>query len=127
MFPEAGPNDWRERKVQEWLLLLLRFAVTRHASDRLAVSAMADELDSLGELEWRPAAPSFFRRTSHQLTEAILGDRDATNSAVLRRHIARIDDLRLKRAFRAAVGLTSRPPPQSRRKASGLWTGLPRI
>jgi hypothetical protein len=34
-------DDWRERKVREWLLLMLRFAVTREARDRLAVLAIA--------------------------------------------------------------------------------------
>jgi hypothetical protein len=35
-------------EVASWLLLLLRYAVTREPSDRSAALAMADELDSLG-------------------------------------------------------------------------------
>jgi hypothetical protein len=54
-----NPHDWRSRKVREWPLLLLRFAITREASDRLAVLVMADELDGVG-IERRPAAPTFF-------------------------------------------------------------------
>jgi hypothetical protein len=37
-------HDWRDRKVREWLLLLLRFAVTREPSDQSAALAAADEL-----------------------------------------------------------------------------------
>jgi hypothetical protein len=43
-----GSPDWRDRKVREWLLLLLRFAVTREPPDRAAALAVAEELDSLG-------------------------------------------------------------------------------
>jgi len=48
MVAEFDSDDWRHRKVQNWLLLLLRFAVTREPSDQSAALAMADELDSLG-------------------------------------------------------------------------------
>jgi hypothetical protein len=54
MISEFDSHDWRDRKLQEWLLLLLRYAVTRESSDRSAALAMADELDSLGA-RWRPA------------------------------------------------------------------------
>lgn len=124
-------HDWRDRKVQEWLLLLLRFAVTREPRDQTAVLATADELDSAG-IGWRPAAPSFFLRTSNEVCAAILGVGDRHNTAVLQRHIARIDDPRLRRAFQAAVGLrpTSAPRQQDtkgkQRKDRGLWEGLPR-
>jgi hypothetical protein len=99
----SAPEDWRAARIREWLLLLLRFAVTQDAKDRAAVYAMADEIDSVG-LRWRPAAPSFFRRTSHELCEAIVGN-EPNCRAVLARHLARIDDPRLQRAFAAAVDL----------------------
>ena len=101
---ELGSHDWRDRKVREWLLLLLRFAVTREPSDQSAAIALADELNS-SDGRWRPAAPSFFLRTSNEVCEAVLSVGDEHNSHVLRRHVARIDDPRLKRAFQAAVGL----------------------
>jgi hypothetical protein len=36
MVTELELDDWRYRKVQKWLLLLLRFAVTREPSDQSA-------------------------------------------------------------------------------------------
>jgi hypothetical protein len=104
MVAEFNSLDWRDRKVREWLLLLLRFAVTLEPTDHSAVLAMADELDSLGA-RWRPSAPSFFRRTSIELCDAILTVDDRSHIAILRRHSARIQDARLKQAFQAAVGL----------------------
>jgi hypothetical protein len=49
----TGSHDWRDRKLQDWLLLLLRFAVTQDPADQLAVLALADEIDAVG-LKWRP-------------------------------------------------------------------------
>src|SRR5262245_20964711 len=135
---EIGCQDWRDRKLREWLLLLLRFAITLETSDQSAAFSLADELDSLG-LRWRPAAPRFFLRTTREVCEAIVeGWHD---SAVLREHLARIDDPRLRRAFRAALGLdrTSEPQRREPRKdtrignlrgarngnLSDLWKGLP--
>ena len=128
---ELGSHDWRDRKVREWLLLLLRFAVTREPSDQSAALAMADELDSLG-LRWRPAAPSFFLRTSHEVCRAILAVNDGNNNAVLKMHAARIADPRLRRAFLAAVGFQPTSAPQQegakskKRNAPNLWKGLPK-
>src|SRR6266508_2011765 len=138
MVAEFGSHDWRERKVREWLLLLLRFAVTREPSDRSAALAMAEELDSLG-VRWRPAGPSFFLRTSDEVCEAIRAVGDGHNNAVLRRHVGRIEDPRLRRAFQAAVGPQQTPAvvglqqssePQREgaksktRKNRDLWKGL---
>ena len=99
-----GPNDWQDRKVREWLLLLLRFAVTREPLDQAAALAMADELDSVAP-RWRPAAPSFFSRTSSDVCEALLSVKKGNENAILRRHASRIDDLRLRQAFEVAAGL----------------------
>ena len=104
MITEFGSHDWRGRKLQEWLLLLLRYAVTRAPSDRSAALAMADELDSLGG-QWRPAAPRFFLETSEEVCSAIPAVNDWNNHRVLLRHLARIGDPRLRRAFQAAIGL----------------------
>jgi hypothetical protein len=96
-----GSHDWRDGKVREWLLRLLRFAVTRRSLDQSSVLAAADELDAVG-LRARRDAPRFFRRTSRAVCEAILA---SDGEAVLRAHIGRIDDPRLRRAFEGAVGL----------------------
>lgn len=123
---ETGAPDWRDRKIREWLLLLLRFAVTRQAADRFAALTLADELDAIG-VWWRPSAPSFFRRTSRDICAAIETAGLSQSAAVLHRHITRIDDLRLRRAFAAAVGLSLFPPRRATRskiKRSDLWKGL---
>jgi hypothetical protein len=130
MIAQFCSHDWRDRKVREWLLLLLRLAVTREATDQVTALAMADQLDSLG-IGWKRAKPSFFVKTSIEVSNAILAVRDGDNNTVLRRHLARIDDPRLRRAFRAAVGLqeTSEMQEESaedkRRKYPDLWKGLP--
>lgn len=124
--PQTGVPDWRDRKIREWLLLLLRYAVTREAADRFAVLALADELDSVG-VWWRPSAPSFFRRTSREVCAAIETAGSAPSAPVLHRHIARIDDPRLRRAFAAALGLNllaQRRVRKTKPERSDLWKGL---
>ena len=101
---QFGSQDWRSGRVREWLLLLLRFATTHNAKDQAAVLAMADEIDALGQ-QRRPSAPSFFRRTSGEVSAAITARDDPKRAAILKKHIARIDDPRLRRVFRAAVDL----------------------
>ena len=129
MVVEFGSRDWRYRKVREWLLLLLRFAVTREATDQAAALALADQLDSLG-LGRKPAKPGFFVKTNIEVSNAILALRDGENDTVLRTHLARIDDPRLKRAFRAAVGLHDASETRAgngedkRQKHPELWKGL---
>jgi hypothetical protein len=124
MVVEIGSHERRSRKVREWLLLLLRFAVTRDPSDRTAVLSFADEMDSLG-LTWRPSAPRFFFRTSQDVCDAIPAAGDGADNPALRRHAARIEDPRLRRTFLAAVGLASTPNLQSHNVRSDLWRGLP--
>jgi hypothetical protein len=40
-------NDWHARTLRTWQLALLRFAVTLNNADRLAVMAIASEIDRL--------------------------------------------------------------------------------
>ena len=118
---EPGSCEWREWRIREWLLLLLRFAVTQEPSDRTAAIAMAHELDSVGVewrwrpsagAPWRPTAPRFFVRTSIEVCRAILETGGAQNNhPVLFAHAARIENPRLKQAFRAAAGLRMISPP----------------
>jgi hypothetical protein len=119
-----GAQDWGARQVREWLLLLLRFAVTADAKDQSAALALADEIDALG-LAWRPSAPTFFRRTTSEVCKAITALDDPKRTAVLKRHIARIDNPALRRAFQAAVHMEERLA-SPRRKRQNLWSGLRR-
>ena len=110
---------WRANKVREWLLAILRFAVTLDQADRAAVLATATEMD-------RSIDFSFFLRTSTELCDAIVHKDDPKRAAALHRHLKRIDDQRLRRTFEAAVELHAAPvpakaPPRPRR---GLWDGL---
>jgi hypothetical protein len=45
---QLGSQDWRAGRIREWLLLLLRFAITWDPKDEAAALAMADEIDALG-------------------------------------------------------------------------------
>jgi fido (protein-threonine AMPylation protein) len=121
------------RRIREWLLLLLRFAITRESADRLTALAAADELDASGG-SWRPAAPRFFARTSNEVCDATAAADEAAGRAVLKKHLARIDDARLRRAFRAAIetgqGSDAHGERESamrrRRVDRDLWKGLTR-
>lgn len=120
----SDAQDWGARQVREWLLLVLRFAITTDPKDLSATLALADEIDARG-LEWRPSAPSFFRRTSDDVCKAITALDDPKRTAILKRHLARIDDPALRRAFRAAVNFDERTA-SSQRNPRNLWFGLPR-
>ena len=87
----SDPQDWAARQVREWLLLILRFSVTTDPKGLSATLALADEIDARG-LEWRPSAPSFFRRTSNDVCRAITALDDPKRAAILKRHLARIDN-----------------------------------
>jgi len=121
---QFGSQDWRAGRIREGLLLLLRFAITRDPKDEAAAFAIADEIDALGH-QWRPSAPSFFRRTSGEVCEMIIALDDPRRATILKRHIARIDDPRLRQAFEAAVdpeqGCPTAPYKEKRRD---LWAGL---
>jgi hypothetical protein len=95
-------QDSRDRQVYEWLFLLLRFAITRHPDDELAVLMMANGIDSLGR-QWGRAAPTFFRRSSDEVCKAIRALDEPGREAILKKHIQRIEHPGLRRAFQAAV------------------------
>jgi hypothetical protein len=120
----SDPQDWAARQVREWLLLLLRFAITSDPKDKSATLALADEIDARG-VEWRPSAPSFFRRTTNDVCKAIAALDDPKRTAILKRHLARIDNPALRRAFRAAVNFDEQTAP-SKGKPRDLWLGLRR-
>lgn len=124
---EAGERH--DRTIRAWLLALLRFAVTRDNDDRLAVLAAASEINKLslsapqGQRGFR-----FFHRTSAELCAAITDPRRPSSEAVLRRHLERMTDERMRRAFAAALELDHASVPVQRtagpHSRSGLWKGL---
>ncbi|SRR6266481_4399540 len=119
-------NEWRARTLRAWQLAILRFAVTLDNADRLAIMAIASEIDRLGpERDGKPDF-GFFRRTSAELCAAILQPNELT-ATLLHQYLARIDDGRLKRAFAGAIEAdqtkTSSVTKPFRRD-SRLWRGL---
>jgi hypothetical protein len=119
-------GEWHAKTLRAWQLAILRFAATMDNPDRLAVLAIASEIDRLGPQHDSRPAFGFFRKTSAELCAAILRPNELS-STVLRQHLARIDDDRLKRVFAAAietdqpeVSLVGKPI----KRDLGLWRGL---
>ena len=118
--------EWHAKTLRAWHLAILRFAVTLDNADRLAVLAIANEIDRLGPQHDGKPDFNFFRRTSAELCAAILRPNELT-STLLRQYLARIDDDRLKRTFAAAMEadqptVSSADKPIKRDKS--LWRGL---
>jgi hypothetical protein len=127
MSASVPENDWHARTLRTWQLALLRFAVTLDNADRLAVMAIASEIDRLDPQHDGKPDFSFFCRTSAALCAAILQPNEFT-STVLRQYFARIDDDRLKRAFAATIEADQpRPSPVGKpvKHDNRLWKGLP--
>jgi len=119
-------DEWRATTLRAWQLAILRFAVTLDNPDKLAIMAIAREIDRLGpERDGKPDF-GFFRRTSAELCAAILQPNELT-ATLLHQYLARIDDGRLKRAFAGAIEAdqtkTSSVTKPFRRD-SRLWRGL---
>jgi len=107
-------------------LALLRFAVTLDNADRLAVLAIAAEMDRLHAVQDRKPAFGFFRKTSAELGAAIRQPNEHS-STLLRQFLARIDDDRLRRAFAAAIEADQpkvASTSKSIRRDTDLWRGL---
>jgi hypothetical protein len=119
-------KECHAKTLRAWQLAILRFAVTLDNADRLAVLAIASEIDRLGPARDGKADFGFFRRTSAALCAAILQPNELT-STVLRQYLARIDDDRLKRAFAAAIEFDQRKDSSISKpfkRDNGLWKGL---
>lgn len=131
MHQETAQDDWQSKKVREWLLAVLRFAVTRDGADRATVFVLAQEMDRLDPGIRLPAF-SYFIRTSAELCNAIAGTDNPHIASIFRRHLERIDDPRLRRALAAAAGIDQSPPstiegnPARKRDRKDLWKGLRR-
>lgn len=117
------------QRVRDWLLAILRFAITLDDKDRVTVLAMAGELDRPG-MGQAATAFAFFTRTSTEFCNAIADKNDPNRIAVLRRQLARIDDYRLRCALEAAIdiGPAGTQPRLTTKYYQGgdLWRGLPK-
>jgi len=124
---EHAADERHDRTVQAWLLSLLRFAVTRDNDDRLAVLAAASEIDKLNAPQGCRDGFRFFHRTSADVCAAISDPRPGSEP-VLRRHMERMTDERMRRAFAAALELDQAGAPAARatktRDRTTLWTGV---
>lgn len=128
--------------LRGWLLALLRLAVTHDDMDRAEVLAAARGLDRLRTPKGAASSFRFFADLSATLCAAIIDATRPDRRDILRRHIGRIADLRLRRAFAAAVDIepataTDRSPTPANRTApqrssggraapprAALWRGL---
>jgi hypothetical protein len=122
---QLEPDENLSRKVTDWLFLLLRFAITHHECDRIAVSALAQQMDSLGRRHVS-VDRGFFQRTSIDLCEAIVAPGNPRSFGLLRTHALRIEHPRLRDCFRAAVDLAeaARATAKKRSGRQDLWRGL---
>jgi hypothetical protein len=121
---DAAAQQWPSTKVRDWLLAVLRYALTLEQADRDAVLATARALDHCGGVA---VSFSFFAKTSVELCDAIADNNDPNRSAILKRHLARIEDHRLRRAFEAAVDWTRVAKTVSKSgpyQCNELWKGL---
>lgn len=125
-------QDTQTTTLRAWHLALLRFAVTREVSDMQAAWAIAAEVDRLGTRDRDSATFGFFRRTTQELCAALLQP-DEKAGAIVRGHLAKMPDDRLKRALQAALGplaqavvenFKSPESVKSARRNSNLWKGL---
>jgi hypothetical protein len=129
MHPEMaskGSVEWHARMLCTWHMAILRFAVTLDNTDRLNILALANEIDRLGRRHEDKRNFGFFRKTSSELCAAILQP-GGTADVFLRQYLARIDDVRLRRALAAALEIERREPAVAKRRSkpgTGLWKGL---
>jgi len=100
----TNSTGWEENKIREWLLALLRLAITREHPDQTTAIALAIELDLSG-VRSGLLSPTFFQRTTCDVCQAILLSKEGEENQILRKHLTRIEDQRLRRAFQAAIGL----------------------
>jgi hypothetical protein len=125
---DSKQDEFLSRKVMDWLFLVLRFAITHDENDRRAVSALAQQMDSLGT-RFGLVDHGFFLRTSADVCMAITEPTNPRSFGPLRAHAQRIEHPRLRNCFRTAVDLAeiARVPNDRVRKPSvpaNLWAGL---
>jgi hypothetical protein len=112
------------RRIREWLLGILRFAVTLEQRDRAAVMCLAAGMDRLGASKTQTGF-SYFTRTSTKLCDCIAAKHDFDKLAELCLHIEKIDDRRLRRALEGALFAKRNKSVRSRQPdREYLWKGL---
>jgi hypothetical protein len=104
MYDGLNPEGWHARKVEHWLLAIVRFAITHDEADKQPISSIAQEMDGLGYLPGRSSF-TYFVRTSGELCRAIADRNDPERTAILRRHLGKIADRRLRQVTAAAFDL----------------------
>ena len=112
--------------MADWLFAILRFAVTRKQTDRVAVIAVARQMDRLGARSGETQF-GFFVRRSVEFCDAIADEDHPERLASLRRQMKAIDDARLRRAFEAVLEIDqaeTTPRRPSRRNPEDLFKGL---
>lgn len=122
----AADEARQAENVRDWLLAILRYAVTLEQSDRAAVTTIAQDLDGAGSRRGRTGF-CFFSRTSSEFCSAIANRNDPQAASALAHHFRLIDNLRLRRALEAAIGddrPTATPRVPKRSNHEGLWKGL---
>ena len=126
MAETATQREWQSRKIKNWLLTILRFAVTRDETDRMYVLETAREIDRQSAVSGETSF-SFFVRTSAEICNMIVADQDPKRRATLVRYFNCIDDRRLRSALEAATECRPVTPASSKpakRKRHDLWRGL---
>lgn len=115
--------------VQDWLFLVLRYAVSREARDRDAVLDLAGKMDTLGE-ERNQEAFRFFRSHSERLCTAIAAPDTPGRRQTLMAHARMIGQPRLQQVFLLICHLETQEKTVSEYgRASSraeLWKGLQR-
>jgi hypothetical protein len=112
----------QSRQVRDWLLAILRFALTLEPADRAAVMAKAADMDRLGKRNG-PSQFAYFVRTSVEFCNPVVDQRIIDKAEVLRGHLRKIDDERLRRSLEAALTWTKQAQPRHRCR-DNLWKGL---
>lgn len=85
---------------------------------------LAAEMDRLGASTTKSGF-SYFTRTSTKLCDCIVAKYDLDKLTVLRLHIEKIDDHRLRRAFKGVLFEKHNEPARSRKlDRQYLWKGL---
>ena len=124
---DALRRETATANIDDWLLAILRFAITLERDDRAAVMAKAQELD-WPRSGWPRKTFAFFRRTSLELCDAIADKSDPKRGVIIRRQLARIQNPGLRCAFEAAseldAGVFHASSPKKRWQGD-LWKGLP--
>jgi hypothetical protein len=117
-----GVAAGQSRQVRDWLLAILRFALTLDNADRAAVIAKAADMDRLGS-GCGPSKFTYFVRTSVEFCNCIVDEGNFEKAATLRHHLWNIDDERTQRALEAALTRV-KPSPRRHRCRENLWKGL---